>query len=94
MLLHHVDIATEAVRIIVADIVIPDLFKAAHNAEEMAPRGLVTGIPELAPFLLAVGGGVKIGMPSVEIFCGLSALGIVNPLRKCQMGFHQAFSFL
>ena len=37
MLLHQIDIAPEAVGIIVGNAVIPDFFKAAHNAEQMSP---------------------------------------------------------
>ena len=81
MLLHQVDIAPEAIGIVVGNAVIPNLVEAAHDTEQMTPGCLLAGIPELAPFLFAVGGGM-------EILRRLHTLSVVNALRKRQMCFH------
>ena len=94
VLLDDVDIASEAIGVVVDHVVVPDFFKSAHDAEEMAPGSLVGGVPELAPLLLAVGGGVEIGVPGVEIFRCLDAFGVVDTLGECQMFFHLPNSFL
>ena len=88
MLLHQVDIAPEAIGIIVGNAVVPNLVEAAHNAEQMAPGRLFAGIPELAPFLFAVGGGMEIGVAGMEILRRLHTLSVMNALRKRQMCFH------
>ena len=94
VLFGQIDKAPVSVGIVVGHGVVPHLVKAAHDAEQMAPGGLFAGVPELAPLLLAVGGGVEIGVPGVEILRRLDALGVVDPLGQGQMGFHQPFSFL
>ena len=88
MLLHQVDISPEAVGIIVGNAVVPNLVEAAHDTEQMTPGCLLAGIPELAPFLFAVGGGMEIGVAGMEILRRLHTLSVMNALRKRQMCFH------
>ena len=80
MLLDQINVAPEAVRIIVGNAVIPDLIKSAPNAEQVAPGCLFAGIPEFTPLLLAVGGGMQIGVAGMEVLRSLHSLRIVNPL--------------